>query len=172
MLYICPNSFELYDKTHGFSQYDTTLNAIKGRDAGKALGAMIESSIRIVHQRWEKIKEYFTWLLDHKDTLSDPDAHDSLLFDDESFSRSRRYFWAINYLAELDSSTSRNIIQLDTFVGVNKSLREQREQLQILRERPGGQRIEAIALPDGVGSVDHNIFIIKYSRIRRFSLTC
>ncbi|KAE9366544.1 hypothetical protein N431DRAFT_349848, partial [Stipitochalara longipes BDJ] len=155
MLYMCPNGFELYDKSNEFEHYDTVLSGIKGRDAEGAIEAMVGFSIRMVLQRWEKILEYFTWLLGHRDTLSDPDAHDSLLFDDDSFSRSRRYFWAINYLAELDISISRNIIQLDRFIGedsLNKSLREQLNQLQYLRERILGQREEAIALRDGLFS--------------------
>ncbi|PMD52652.1 uncharacterized protein K444DRAFT_187304 [Hyaloscypha bicolor E] len=155
MLYMCPNGFELYDKSNEFEHYDMVLSAIKGRDAEGALEAMVGFSIRMVLQRWEKILEYFTWLLGHRDSLSDPDAHDSLLFDDDSFSRSRRYFWAINYLAELDISISRNIIQLDRFIGEdspNKSIREQLNQLQHLRERILGQRDEAIALRDGLFS--------------------
>jgi hypothetical protein len=150
LLYMCPNGFELYDKTQGFQHYDTILSAIKGRDAADALESMIEFSIRMVLQRWEQIADHFTWLLGHRDTLADPGAHDSLLFDDDSFTRSRRYFWAINYLAELDTSISGNIIQLDKFAGGNKSLREQLNQLQYLRERIHGQRDEAIALRDGV----------------------
>lgn len=163
MLYMCPNGFELYDKTNKFEHYDTVLSAIKGRDAAGALEAMVEFSIRMVVQRWEKILEYFTWLLGHRDTLSDPDAHDSLLFDDDSFSRSRRYFWAINYLAELDISISGNIIQLERFIGENlpyKLLREQLNQLQYLRERILGQRDEAIALRDGVS--DFKCFIARH----------
>ena len=160
MLYMCPNGFELYDKSNEFEHYDMVLSAIKGRDAEGALEAMVGFSIRMVLQRWEKILEYFTWLLGHRDSLSDPDAHDSLLFDDDSFSRSRRYFWAINYLAELDISISRNIIQLDRFIredSPNKSLREQLNQLQHLRERILGQRDEAIALRDGVSNFNHFI---------------
>jgi hypothetical protein len=160
MLYMCPNGFELYDKSNEFEHYDMVLSAIKGRDAEGALEAMVGFSIRMVLQRWEKILEYFTWLLGHRDSLSDPDAHDSLLFDDDSFSRSRRYFWAINYLAELDISISRNIIQLDRFIGEDspkKLLREQLNQLQHLRERILGQRDEAIALRDGVSNLNHFI---------------
>ena len=31
----------------------------------------------------------------------DPSEHDNLLFDDGAFSRSRRYFWAIDCLSEV-----------------------------------------------------------------------
>ena len=114
---------------------------------------MIEFTLRVVIERWEKIAEYFAWLVGHhKDILSDPDAHDSLLFDDDSFSRSRRYFWAINYLAELDISISGNIVELEKFAKKERfgPLRDQLIQLQFLRERLRDQREEAIALRDGV----------------------
>ncbi len=113
---------------------------------------MIESTIRMVIERWDRIAEYFSKLLGHRDTLSDPDAHDSLLFDDDSFSRSRKYFWAINYLAELDISISGNIVELEKFAVGNNSLREQLKQLYYLRERIRDQRDEAIALRDGLFS--------------------
>jgi hypothetical protein len=116
---------------------------------------MVEFTSRMVIERWEKISEYFAWLIGHRDTLSDPDAHDSLLFDDDSFSRSRRYFWAINYLAELDSSITGNIVQLDRFAKRNSSIRLQLDQLQYLRGRLLAQREEAIALRDGVSGLIH-----------------
>lgn len=109
----------------------------------------------MVIERWEKIAGYFAWLVGHhKEILSDPDAHDSLLFDDDSFSRSRRYFWAINYLAELDISISGNIVELEKFENIQRfrfgPLRDQLIQLKFLRERLRDQREEAIALRDGV----------------------
>jgi hypothetical protein len=142
------------DKRHDFERYDTS-GTIKGKDAEGVLNVMIEFTLRMVIERWEKIAEYFAWLVGHhKDILSDPDAHDSLLFDDDSFSRSRRYFWAINYLAELDISISGNIVELEKFEKRQKyrsgSLRDQLIQLQFLRERLRDQREEAIALRDGV----------------------
>jgi hypothetical protein len=142
------------DKRHDFERYDTS-STIKGKDAEGVLNVMIEFTLRMVIERWEKIAEYFAWLVGHhKDILSDPDAHDSLLFDDDSFSRSRRYFWAINYLAELDISISGNIVELEKFEKRQKyrsgSLRDQLIQLRFLRERLRDQREEAIALRDGV----------------------
>jgi len=152
LLYLCPNTFELLDKKHDFERYDTSTTT-KGKDAEGVLNVMIEFTLRVVIERWEKIAEYFAWLVGHhKDILSDPDAHDSLLFDDDSFSRSRRYFWAINYLAELDISISGNIVELEKFAKKERSgpLRDQLIQLQFLRERLRDQREEAIALRDGV----------------------
>jgi hypothetical protein len=170
LLYLCPNNFELYDKSNNYESYDTITSAIKNQNASGVVEVMIEFTIRMVIERWLDIAEYFARLIGHRDTLSDPDAHDSLLFDDDSFSRSRRYFWAINYLAELDLSISGNIAQLEKFARrymdaqnpvrqrqpgpgwphTNAAINEQLDQLQYLRERLQAQREEAIALRDGV----------------------
>ena len=44
-----------------------------------------------------------------------PNEHDNLLFDDGAFSRSRRYFWAIDCLSEFDVSISDNITQWELY---------------------------------------------------------
>lgn len=48
------------------------------------------------------IVDYIDEILDIKgDILLDPRKHDELLFDDDSFSRSRKYWWASNLLVRL-----------------------------------------------------------------------
>ena len=44
-----------------------------------------------------------------------PTEHDNLLFDDGAFSRSRRYFWAIDCLSEFDVVVSDNIVQWELY---------------------------------------------------------
>ncbi len=126
---------------------------------------MVEFTIRVVISRWLGITEYFAWLIGHRDALADPEVHDSLLFDDASFSRSRRYFWAINYLAELDESIAGNILQLERWIAAwpqhlsvgskelnaeLRSLPERLNELTALQLRLKALRQEAIALRDGV----------------------
>jgi len=126
---------------------------------------MIEFTARMVVKRWLEIFDYFSMLIGHRNSLPDPDIHDSLLFDDDSFSRSRRYFWAINYLAELDTSIAGNLAQLEAWIakwpdhlhvlkkGINvevKTLPEQMEQLKALQGKFRALRLEALALRDGV----------------------
>ncbi|RFU35306.1 hypothetical protein B7463_g1067, partial [Scytalidium lignicola] len=94
-VYLCPDTFDLYEKIPSII-YDLNGPAV--------LADMVEFSMCMVIDRWEKITDYSGGLIGHRETLADPEAHDSLLFDDDSFSRSRKYFWAINYLAELDIS--------------------------------------------------------------------
>ena len=53
---------------------------------------------------WQRMALYFDTLLspnsinDHGSILLSPEKHDRLLFEDESFSRSRKYFWVIDAL--------------------------------------------------------------------------
>lgn len=44
-----------------------------------------------------------------------PSEHDNLLFDDGSFSRSRRYFWVIDCLSEFELSITDNIVQWEMY---------------------------------------------------------
>ena len=48
---------------------------------------------------WSDIAQYFDELLDEAGGLLSPKDHDQLLFDDLTFERSRRYFWAIDALS-------------------------------------------------------------------------
>ena len=50
-----------------------------------------------------------------------PEYHDSLLSDDKTFSRSKRYFWAIEFLEEAGNSISDNIYQAKRFMEVIKA---------------------------------------------------
>lgn len=149
-IYLCPNNFDLYDKIPGL---------IAKQNAQDVLLDMIEFTMHMVIVRWRKVEEYFSWLIGHRDTLADLEAHDSLLFDDDTFSRSRKYFWAINYLAELDISIAENIVQLERFTGFGYVHRvdswpliERLGQLNDLRSKLKAQRDEAIALRDGLFS--------------------
>jgi hypothetical protein len=157
-LYLCPFNFDLYEKVP---------RIISTQDAPSVAADMVEFTVRVVINRWLEITEYFAWLIGHRDALADPELHDSLLFDDASFSRSRRYFWAINYLAELDESIAGNILQLEQWIAKwpqhltvrnkemhdeVKSLPERLNQLMALQLRLKALRQEAIALRDGVSS--------------------
>lgn len=61
MLYLCPNTFQEYDKDHNIERYETISAAIKDKDPAGALDIMIEFTIRMVIERWDKIGDYFAW---------------------------------------------------------------------------------------------------------------
>ena len=69
-----------------------------------ALLILVSCAVSIAAIEWEKMVAYFDTLLGYdffdkaESSLLSPETHDLLLFEDESFSRSRKYFWAIEAL--------------------------------------------------------------------------
>jgi hypothetical protein len=63
--------------------------------------------------RWTALDEYLEKLLE--EDFMNPRQYAKLLFDDESFSRSQKYFWAIGCLTEFDASITDNIKQIDLY---------------------------------------------------------
>src|SRR5437667_12194073 len=80
-----------------------------------AMDEIVYKCLLSVIERWEELAEYFDEMLCERKALLDPEYHDSLLTDDGTFSRSKKYFWAIEFLKELDKSISDNIRQAEQF---------------------------------------------------------
>ena len=59
---------------------------------------LIEEGLEMAANAWEGLRAHFNAILDDQHTLLDPQGHDELLFDDDTFSRSRLYFWAMDSL--------------------------------------------------------------------------
>lgn len=65
---------------------------------------LVGYALHIAAVEWQKMALYFDTLLgsksinDEHSALLSPDKHDRLLFEDEGFSRSRKYFWVIDAL--------------------------------------------------------------------------
>lgn len=74
---------------------------------------IIVYAIGNAEERWGKLNEYIESLL--VEDFMDPKAYTMLLFDDETFSRSRLYFWIIGCLNEFDLSIEDNIKQWKLF---------------------------------------------------------
>ena len=72
---------------------------------------LIGQGLERIADRWADFLSYFDYILDSGDFLMKPAEHDNLLFDDGAFSRSRRYFWAIDCLSEFELSITDNINQ-------------------------------------------------------------
>jgi hypothetical protein len=82
---------------------------------------LVHGSLLTVIGRWEQIANYFEGLLSERNGLLDPEYHDSLLTDDSAFTRSKKYFWAIEFLKEAESSISDNICQAQRFLDLLRS---------------------------------------------------
>lgn len=129
---------------------------------------LVYGNLLIVIGRWEQIACYMDGLLAEKNGLLDPEYHDSLLTDDATFTRSKKYFWAIEFLIEAESSVLDNINQARRFVELMNSnppseavarrmfvmrLKKHNtaiQKLEIIREGFMKKKEEAKALRDGV----------------------
>lgn len=76
---------------------------------------LIGQGMEKISERWAGFQAYFDYILDGGDSLMKPAEHDNLLFDDNTFSRSRKYFWAIDCLTEFDTSITDNITQWELY---------------------------------------------------------
>ncbi|GAB1201074.1 hypothetical protein APSETT444_010461 [Aspergillus pseudonomiae] len=70
-------------------------------------------ALREVEERWRQFNKHIESLL--VENFMDPEAYTKLLFDDQTFSRSRLYFWIIGCLNEFDVSIDDNIKQCTLF---------------------------------------------------------
>jgi hypothetical protein len=138
------------------------------------MSGLIHRSLLIIVSKWEEIADYFDGLLVEKNGLLHPEYHDSLLTDDGAFTRSKRYFWAIEFLKQAQYSVSDNISQAERFIElltlnppVTKmaqsafAIRLKKHQvalqkLEALRKRFRQKQDEAMALRDGVGDDSHS----------------
>jgi hypothetical protein len=82
---------------------------------------LVHGNLLIIVGRWEQIACYMEGLLAEKNGLLDPQYHDSLLTDDATFTRSKKYFWAIEFLIEAETSVLDNINQARRFVELMNS---------------------------------------------------
>lgn len=75
--------------------------------------ACIVYALKEVVKRWTNLNEYISKLL--MEDVMDPEVYVQLLFDDETFSRSRLYFWVIGCLNEFEVSITDNIKQWELY---------------------------------------------------------
>jgi hypothetical protein len=73
----------------------------------------ISHCLEKVIKQWAALDDYLDELL--AEEFMDPKEYVKLLFDDENFTRSQKYFWAIGCLGEFDTSISDNIKQWDLY---------------------------------------------------------
>jgi hypothetical protein len=74
----------------------TLLSAMKTPES--AILALICKALCDAADSWEEIGKLLSSLLGDEVSILDPEKHDHLLFDDNTFSRSRCYFWAVECL--------------------------------------------------------------------------
>jgi hypothetical protein len=73
----------------------------------------ISECLEIVTQSWSKLEKYFEVLL--SSDFIDAKNYVKLLFDDENFTYSQKYFWSIGCLTEFITSISDTVLQWDLY---------------------------------------------------------
>jgi len=77
---------------------------------------IIGHGLEKISERWAAFQAHFDYtLLNSGNSLMHPTGHDNLLFDDGTFSRSRKYFWAIDCLSEFDINIGDNLTQWELY---------------------------------------------------------
>ncbi|KAF7586685.1 hypothetical protein BBP40_008491 [Aspergillus hancockii] len=71
----------------------------------------VSRALQDVSQRWRALLEALEEVVDNHQFFQDPEILADRLFDDDSFSISKRYFWAINFLHEFIHLIDDNIEQ-------------------------------------------------------------
>ncbi|PMD56834.1 uncharacterized protein K444DRAFT_36631 [Hyaloscypha bicolor E] len=87
-------------------------------------------------------------LLAGKNRLLDPEYYDSLLTDNTTFTRSKKYFWAIEFLIEAETNVLDNINQAKHFVkpmSSNPSSGEISRRVFVLRLKKHNTAIQKLA---------------------------
>jgi hypothetical protein len=165
MICLLPNQFP---QLH-YSEHGEDISRGRTNEMVDDMSDLIHEGLVAVVSRWNEIAHYFDELLTEKRGLLSPEYHDSLLTDDGNFSRSKKYFWAIEFLKEAGYSISDNIRQAQQFVDFLESNPpvtqtagskfQQRlkkhyltlQKLESLESRLRQKKEEAVALRDGVG---------------------
>ncbi|KAF4182896.1 hypothetical protein CNMCM7927_009438 [Aspergillus lentulus] len=84
--------------------------------------ALILQALRDAADSWEQVANHLSSLVDDQGAIFDPDEHDRLLFDDNTFSRSRLYFWAIDCLGMFIPSISATMREWQNFWEARKHI--------------------------------------------------
>ncbi|KAF7881479.1 hypothetical protein EAF00_011848 [Botryotinia globosa] len=87
-----------------------------------AFSGIIDRSTRAFIDHWDILANYFEKLLRESDTLLKPELHDLLLVDNSKYFKSKRYFWALNILKEIESDVAAVISQLEGFMDFSETL--------------------------------------------------
>lgn len=82
--------------------------------AGETFLQLVHNCLLKIMVSWDELLTYFDNLFDEGKVFLEPNSHDNLLVDDEVFSRSRKYFWALSCLSEFEKCISDTIYQWDT----------------------------------------------------------
>jgi hypothetical protein len=130
-------------------------------------------------REWTDISNYTETFIAGKFTFLQEEKHDSLLFDDDTFSRSRQYFWVITCISEflpIIRKTLKHYQEVKFWLtqGVSSPETEEKarkyyNQLEAILKRFESQKTRAAALRDGVSLSSDRKFVSLLTTFKLFN---
>ena len=117
---------------------------------------LIKEGLEMAANAWEGLLAHFNVILDDQHTLLDPRGHDDLLFDDDTFSRSRLYFWAMDGLEVFITQIKDTISEWEDFWAARETMIRVFEEVHHQRMCDLG-RVEAV--PTGTKFELSNLYL-------------
>ncbi len=137
---------------------------------------LVADALLAAWEGWESMLFHTDNLLNSAEVLFDRDKHDTLLFDDEAYSGSRKYLWLINSLHTFDTMITATDDAWETYhtrfvepaiqsrswllhpdrellISGVRDTRRVIQDLQHIQKQFRNQREKTVALRDGVGGV-------------------
>jgi hypothetical protein len=92
-----------------------------------------------IREGYEELLDKIEFNLGDRDSIWSPDDHDKLLIDDQSFKRSRRYFWTIDALDTFSGTLEESLKMYREFTN---SIQEGSQNIRRIIESKGGDKYE------------------------------
>lgn len=75
----------------------------------------VANALGLVTSHWREVLQQLNLIVDNRNVLRDPNHLQDILFDDDTFSTSKRYFWAINLIHEIIGLLDDNLETWDLY---------------------------------------------------------
>ncbi|EHK97180.1 hypothetical protein M7I_7064 [Glarea lozoyensis 74030] len=146
-----------FDNTNASKELNDLIGPLKS--VLPTISATLSMVISKIVAHWTKIGDYVDQFVAGQDSFLREKRHDRLLFDDDSFTRSRPYFWAITSTGEfilIIDETLNHYRTVAKWVSKDKDElrkhREARKKLEAVKARFERQRERATELREGLFS--------------------
>lgn len=126
------------------------------------LVAILSKVSRKIAREWNVISEHIEKFIASEFTFLHEEQHDFLLFDEDTFSRSRQYFWVITSIGEFIPILDETILRWEeitswdiwrTLYHERRKVESYTQRLESIKERLKSQRERSTVLRDGVSCI-------------------
>ncbi|KAL1964567.1 hypothetical protein VTN77DRAFT_6864 [Rasamsonia byssochlamydoides] len=105
-------------------------------------------------------------LLDDQNPILDPEKHDALLFDDNTFSRSRKYFWVVDSLELFKTQIADTLREWKDFWDAQKQIIQLFEQVELQRACPEDVSLDAPTIDECVRAIETQLGRLRDNRVQ------